>query len=65
MGGLIVRVKSSKQEGPGSVKLDTLKADKITVPTSQFEIPPGCKVAFSPQEIMLGTGSDGLKDFLP
>lgn len=58
-------MKYLSKEGPAAVKLGTLKADKITVPTSQFEIPPGCKVAFSPQEIMLGTGSDGLKDFLP
>ncbi len=65
MGGLIVRVKTSNKEGPGSVKLDTLKADKITVPASQFEIPPGFKEVFSPQEVMLGTGADGLKDFLP
>jgi glycosyltransferase involved in cell wall biosynthesis len=65
MGGLIVRVKTSKQEGPAAVKLDTLKADKITVPARQFEIPPGFKEVFSPQEVMLGAGADGLKDFLP
>lgn len=65
MGGLLMRVKTSNQEGPGALRLDTLKADKITVQSSQFEIPKGFKEVFSPQEIMLGTGADGLKDFLP
>lgn len=65
MGGLLIRVKTSNQEGPAALKLDTLKADKVTVPASQFEIPKGFKEVFSPQEIMLGTGADGLKDFLP
>lgn len=32
-------------EGPASVKLDRLKADKITVPASLFEIPTGFKEA--------------------
>lgn len=65
MGGLLVRMKYLNQEGPAAIKLDTLKADSLTVPATQFEIPPGFKEVFSPQEIMLGTGADGLKDFLP
>lgn len=65
MGGLLIRVKTCNQEGPAALNLDTLKADKVTVPASQFEIPKGFKEVFSPQEIMLGTGADGLKDFLP
>jgi hypothetical protein len=65
MGGLLIRVKTCNQEGPAALSLDTLKADKVTVPASQFEIPKGFKEVFSPQEIMLGTGADGLKDFLP
>jgi len=65
LGGLLVRVKMPSVTGPGTVKLDTLKADNLTVPASQFEMPIGFKEVFSPQEIMLGTGADGLKDFLP
>lgn len=65
LGGLIVRMKTSGMEGPGAIKMDTLKADTLEVPASEFELPGGFKEAFSPQEIMLGTGADGLKDFLP
>lgn len=65
LGGLIVRMKTSGMEGPGAIKMDTLKADTLEVPVSEFEVPRGFKEVFSPQEIMLGTGADGLKDFLP
>ncbi len=65
LGGLLVRMKVLDKEGPGAVKLDTLKADRLVVPASEFEIPSGFKEVFTPQEIMLGTGADGLKDFLP
>jgi glycosyltransferase involved in cell wall biosynthesis len=64
-GGLLMRVKMLNTEGPAALELDTLKADKITVPASQFEIPRGFKEAVSAKEIMLGSGADGLKDFLP
>lgn len=65
LGGLIVRMKNSGMEGPGAIKMDTIKADTLEVPASEFEIPKGFKEVFSPQEIMLGTGADVLKDFLP
>ncbi len=64
-GGLLVRMKLLDKEGPAAIKVDTLKADNLTVPASQFEIPKDFKRASSAQEIMLGTGADMLKDFIP
>lgn len=65
MGGLLVRMKILGKEGPEATKVDTLKADKLTVPASVFEIPKDFKRVSTAQEIMLGTGADMLKDFVP